>query len=204
MTMKTIDAKGKLCPVPLIMTKKVMLEAGENEDVLILVDNENSMKNVKRFLEDHDMPVTVKRDGNAWEISVNNTGTMQASAAAESYCQTVSDAGLDYLVAVQRDKLGDGDDELGKMLLKAFLNTLPETTNRPSVVVFMNAGIFMALNGSPVLESLKKLEAAGTEILVCGTCLEFYKKKDELAVGMVSNMYDILEHLSKAGSVLYP
>jgi len=89
-------------------------------------------------------------------------------------------------------------------LIKAFVNTLPEITLKPKTIVFLNSGIFLALKDSPVIDSLIKLEHLGVEILVCGTCLDYYQKKDDLGVGIVSNMYDILERFSKTGNVVYP
>ncbi len=109
-----------------------------------------------------------------------------------------------YVVAFQRDHLGDGPEDLGKILIKAFINTLPETPNAPTALIFQNAGVLLACEGTPVFESLKKLEDRGIQILSCGTCLDYYQKKEALVVGRVSNMYEIVEMLSKAGHVLYP
>jgi selenium metabolism protein YedF len=109
-----------------------------------------------------------------------------------------------YVVAFQRDHLGDGPEDLGKILIKAFINTLPETPVAPTALVFQNAGVLLACEGSAVLEALKKLEARGIPLLSCGTCLDYYQKKEALQVGRVSNMYEIVETLSKAGHVLYP
>lgn len=202
--MKIVDAKGKLCPVPLIMTKKALMEIGPNEELTVIVDNETSMKNVKRFLEDHQMKITVNERGNTWEIWVNKTGEMEASVQAEAYCTTSPQEDSSYVVAFQRDHMGDGDMELGKTLLKAFINTLPEADRRPETLIFLNAGVFMVTDSSPVLETLRKLEGAGTKIIACGTCLDFYQLKEKLAVGRISNMYEILETLSKTPKVIYP
>jgi selenium metabolism protein YedF len=109
-----------------------------------------------------------------------------------------------YIVAFQRDHLGDGPEDLGKILIKAFINTLPETAIAPTALVFQNSGVLLACEGSPVLEALKKLEARGIPLLSCGTCLDYYQKKEALMAGKVSNMYEIVETLSKAGHVLYP
>lgn len=202
--MITIDAKGKLCPLPLIMTRKALLEAGPDAALLVLVDNETSMKNVTRFLQDHQMEVRVYRQGPVFEILVGKTAAIDASVKAEDYCAAPGHTDASYVVAIQRDHLGDGDEALGKLLIKAFINTLPETGHRPSTLVFLNSGIFLSLQDSPVIESLRKLEAEGVEILSCGTCLDFYGKKEQLGVGQVSNMYDILDRLSRSAKVLYP
>ncbi len=202
--MKTVDAKGKRCPLPLIMTKKALLEAGPGEDLLVLVDNETSMKNVRHFLEDHQMKVEVRQQGSVYELIVNKTGSMDATVQAEAYCQLPATPGADYAIAFQQNRMGNGDPELSELLIKAFVNTLPEADHRPSKLVFLNSGIFLALNDSPVLEALRKLEAEGVEMLSCGTCLDFYGRKAQLAVGRVSNMYDIIEVLSSSSKVIYP
>jgi len=202
--MKTVDAKGKLCPVPIIMTKKAINEMKENESLKILIDNETSVKNVTRFLEENGMKVSTKKEGNVYELMVNKTGSIPESVNAEDYCSVDNIQITNYVVAIQRNRLGDGAEELGTILIKGFINTLPEVSLKPKTIVFLNSGIFLALKDSPVLESLKKLEQMGVEILACGTCLDFYKKKEELGVGNISNMYDILEKLSKAGNVIYP
>jgi len=202
--MKTVDAKGKLCPVPLIMTKKAISEMEENETLKILIDNETSVKNVTRFLEEHGMKVFREKKGNIFELTVNKTGNIPESTKIENFCSVENAEISNYVIAVQRNRLGDGAEELGVLLLKAFINTLPDTTLKPKTIIFLNSGIFMALNDSPVLDALKKLEQSGVEILSCGTCLNYYKKEEELGVGKVSNMYDILERLSRAGNVIYP
>lgn len=202
--MRTVDARGELCPKPLIMTKKALGEMGDNETLEVLIDNETSMKNVTRFLTDNGFTPSVRSDGNVFHVLVNKTGEMPESAPVEDYCEIDLPQKSNYVVAFQRDKLGDGAEELGKILIKAFINTLPEATNQPKSLVFLNAGIFLALKNSPVIESLVKLEKSGVKIFVCGTCLDYYGEKPNVGVGIVSNMYDILEQLSSAGSVVYP
>ena len=202
--MKTIDAKGKLCPVPLIMTKKALGEIQDTETLVVLIDNETSMKNVVRMLEEHHMNVKTEQNGNEFKLTIVKTGEIPETTNAEEFCSIENRQISDYVVAFQRNKMGDGDDTLGTILMKAFINTLPEMDRKPNKMVFLNAGIYLALKDSQVIESLQKLENMGTEIHVCGTCLDFYGKKEELAAGRVSNMYDILDVLSKSPSVLYP
>jgi selenium metabolism protein YedF len=202
--MKTIDARGKVCPMPLIMTKKALGEMAVNDTLEILIDNETSVKNVSRFLEEHSMEVLTEKKGGTFQLKVNKTGFIPEETKAEDYCETPVPVSSDYVIAIQKNKLGQGNDELGELLIKGFINTLPEIDNRPITLVFMNSGIFLALKDSPVLDSLIRLEKGGAKILVCGTCLDYYKKKEQLGVGIVSNMYDILNVLSNAAKVLYP
>ncbi|NTW31438.1 MAG: sulfurtransferase-like selenium metabolism protein YedF, partial [Bacteroidetes bacterium] len=191
--MKTIDAKGQICPVPLIMTKKALSEITENETLKILIDNETSVKNVTRFLEELGMEIRTEKKDDVFELIVNKTGNTPENAKVEDYCTVEDIKKGNYVVAVQRNRLGDGAEELGLILIKGFINTLPESTLKPKTIIFLNSGIFLALNDSPVIDSLRKLEQSGVEVLTCGTCLDYYQKKDELRVGKVSNMYEILE-----------
>ncbi|MBN1339960.1 MAG: sulfurtransferase-like selenium metabolism protein YedF [Bacteroidales bacterium] len=202
--MKTIDAKGKMCPVPLIMTKKALSEIQDNELLEVIIDNETSAKNVSRFCQDNGMQVKTERTGNIIHLVVSKTGVIVENIPVEEYCALEAPLSSKMVIAFQRNKLGDGADELGILLMKAFINTLPEITVRPGSLVFLNSGVFLTLRDSPVLDALKTLEQNHSEILVCGTCLDYYAKKEELAVGTVSNMFDILERLSKAGHIVYP
>jgi selenium metabolism protein YedF len=202
--MKTVDAKGKLCPLPLIMTKKALNDIEENETLEILIDNETSVKNVTRFLEDHGMKVKIEKIGGVYELLVNKMGLIPESTNEEEYCEIENLKLSNYVIAIQKNRLGEGAEELGTILMKAFVNTLPEATLKPKTMIFLNSGIFLATKDSFVLDALKMLEQSGVEILVCGTCLDYYQKKTELAVGRISNMYDILERLTQAGNVVYP
>jgi len=202
--MKIVDAKGKLCPMPLIMTKKALSEIKENELLKILIDNDTSVKNVTRFLDEHGMKVHIVKVGIVSELTVSKTGIIPESVQVEDYCKIENSNTSNYIVAFQKNRLGDGAEELGNILIKAFINTLPETTLKPKSLIFLNSGIFLALKDSLVLDALKKLEQMGIEILVCGTCLDYYHKKQELGVGIISNMYDIIERLSQTGNIIYP
>jgi selenium metabolism protein YedF len=109
-----------------------------------------------------------------------------------------------YVVAFLKNRLGEGDEGLGQILIKAFINNLADNPERPEALVFLNSGIFLAQQDSPVLPALQRLEAAGVKLLSCGTCLDFYQKKESLGAGKVSNMVEITETLIRTGHVLYP
>ncbi|MHB8765654.1 MAG: sulfurtransferase-like selenium metabolism protein YedF, partial [Deferrisomatales bacterium] len=102
---------------------------------------------------------------------------------------------------VTSDRLGP-DPELGAILIKAFLATLVQATDLPAKVLFLNRGVHLTTRGSPVLDVVADLEKAGVQVLSCGTCLEFFGKRDQLAVGRVSNMYDTVETLTGAFRVV--
>jgi len=202
--MRIVDARGQSCPIPLIMTKKALNQLPEGEALEILIDNETSAKNVSRFLEEHNMKPSAETEGKTIRLIIGQTAPIPTQTRAEDYCETPAPASVDFVIAFQKNTLGQGDDELGRLLIKGFINSLPEIDRKPSALVFLNSGIFLALQDSAVIESLSKLEKSGIKLLVCGTCLDYYHKKSELGVGVVSNMYEILDLLSQAPKVLYP
>ena len=102
------------------------------------------------------------------------------------------------VVAVSADHMGEGDEVLGKILLKGFLFALTQQETLPKTVLFYNGGAKLTVEGSPVLDDLKGLAEQGVEILTCGTCLDHYGIKDQLAVGEVTNMYMIVEKMEQA------
>ena len=108
------------------------------------------------------------------------------------------------MVVISADHMGEGNDELGKILLKGFLFALTQQEKLPSTILFYNGGAALTCEGSAMLEDLKALEAQGVEILTCGTCLNFYGLTEKLAVGSVTNMYTIAEKLTQAGNVVKP
>jgi selenium metabolism protein YedF len=108
------------------------------------------------------------------------------------------------VVYVASEGMGRGDEELGAVLMAAFLDTLAQLEGELSHLVLVNGGAKLAVEGSPVLGQIRQLEELGAEVLVCGTCLNHFGIEDQLAVGSVSNMFAILETLSRAGRIIKP
>ena len=108
------------------------------------------------------------------------------------------------VVVISADHMGEGDEELGKVLIKGFIYALTEQDVLPQTILFYNGGAKLTCEESPTLEDLKSLEAQGVEILTCGTCLDYYHLKDKLVVGGVTNMYSIVESMAEAGKIIRP
>ena len=108
------------------------------------------------------------------------------------------------LVAVDTDVMGRGSEELGRTLMKGFLFAVSQLPVLPKTMLFYNGGAHLTVEGSACLEDLKNLEAQGVEILTCGTCLNHYGLTDKLAVGGVTNMYEIVERMESAGHIVKP
>ncbi|MBC6678243.1 sulfurtransferase-like selenium metabolism protein YedF [Zhenpiania hominis] len=105
-------------------------------------------------------------------------------------------------ILVTADTFGSGSEELGQNLMKSYIYSLTEAEEKPSVIMFLNRGVYLTTTGSPVLESLKQLEQVGTEILSCGACLNFYKLEEALEVGEVTNMYYNVELMHSAERII--
>ena len=102
---------------------------------------------------------------------------------------------------VTTDGIG-ADPELGKVLMRALLGTIGKTERKPRKILFLNRGVFLTTEGSASLDVLKELETEGVEILSCGTCLDFFRLREALRVGRISNMYETVEALCGPGKVV--
>ncbi len=188
---KTIDARGLACPQPVILTKKA-IEAGEADLLEIIVDNEAANENVSRLVQKSGLEVkgSKEKEGDFFlYVPLKDSVKIEDFDANEYPCPVPQAGGK--VIFIRTDKIGLGDNELGAKLMQAFVYTLTELDNKPAKILFMNAGVSLCLNDYPAIDHLKTLAANGCELLVCGTCLDWLGVKDKLAVGRVSNMYDI-------------
>ena len=187
-----IDAGGKQCPIPVIMAKKE-LEAGE-QDVEIIVDGQTQIDNLKRLGDALGRPATSEPCGEKFLVKFANGETKVGAVVAE--------AGS-YAVFFNTDAIGTNQSELGRNLAKMAIFTLSEADHIPSYVLFMNEGVKLVTGVEPqIVENLNTLIEKGFKVLVCGTCLNFYGLKEELKVGTVSNMYDILGAMQEVTKVI--
>ena len=137
-----------------------------------------------------------------FKITIQMEGAVKEEASEEAVC--APDARSSTVVVVSSDRMGIGNDELGKVLIKGFIFAVTQLDTLPKTMLFYNGGAALTAEGSESLEDLKSLEAQGVEILTCGTCLDYYGLKDKLAVGSVTNMYSIVETMAKAGKIIRP
>lgn len=197
-----LDAMGKACPMPVIMAKKA-LDAGE-KDVTIAVDNTIAVENLTRLAGEYGMAIATTQNGGSYQVRISGQGKApEAVAPATAAVAACSPAGCGYAVFVGKDFMGAGDETLGYNLLKMCLYTLAQGEDVPASVLFMNSGVKLpAGEEEQVIDSLKTLIERGTEVLVCGTCLNYFGLTEQLKVGTVSNMYDILSRMQKAAKVI--
>ena len=200
--MITVNAMGDNCPIPVIKTKKAMAALTGPETIEVLVDNEIAVQNVTKMASSSGGKVTSEKLGVAeYKVTIEMEGA-PAADGAEAVC--APDARDNTVVVVSSDRMGSGNDELGKVLIKGFIFAVTQLDTLPKTMLFYNGGATLTTEGSDSLEDLKSLEAQGVEIMTCGTCLDYYGLKDKLAVGTVTNMYSIVETMAKAGRIVRP
>jgi selenium metabolism protein YedF len=205
---KEIDSRGLPCPQPVLNTKKALEELtrqdGDNFFLTVLVDNEVAKENVTRFAKTNGYQAETEKEKDIYKVIIQSGAgfeqtTLSTAEADPAVCCSCADpaGGLVYLF--KSKTLGEGSEELGAILMRGFIFTIKETNTLPAKMLFMNGAVYLTTEGSPVLEELQELEKLGVEIFSCGTCLDYFKLKDKLQVGNVTNMYDTVENIARAG-----
>ena len=201
-----IDARGQICPKPLILTKQALKDSAVGASITVQIDNETSCQNVERFLRDNRLQPQVKRDGNLFAITFTKRESTLAAPDAEAYCMPAdgSTGGGSYVISLASDTVGRGPVELGAILVKGLIETLKSVSPAPTHLILYSSAILLAVDDSPLVESIRALEQRGIRVLICGTCVDFYQKKSEIHVGTISNMLSILEVQAATGKVIAP
>jgi selenium metabolism protein YedF len=200
--MKTLDTRGKLCPKPLIMLKEAMSDLKPGETLKLETDNDTSLKNLLTYLADQGVEPEVSSAGKVHTLLLSVPEKDLSLTNPAAYCS--SDLPANYVVCIKGELMGDGDPELGKVLMETFVDNLKLQEHLPSHVVLYNAGVKLAMKSSPACSSLAELEELGTRIVLCGTCVDHYGIQLDLGVGMISNMVVLTEILASAGHVVTP
>jgi len=199
---KILDCKGLACPQPVLQAKDALEGMPVGGQILVIVDNEGSCSNVRRFAESQGHHVSFEEKGGDFNIRIRKGESGSAAEAPEIVCETLQKKST--VVYISSETMGRGDDELGRILMLAYLDTLSHFAKDISHVIFVNAGVKLAVEGSPLLDYIRELEKMGAEVLSCGTCLKHFGLTEKLAVGSISNMYTILDAQSKAATILRP
>lgn len=194
---KFIDAKGKSCPIPVIMAKKEI--EGGVKFFTIEVDNKIAVENLKKLANSQGFETTVKECNGNFKVGFSN-GCKECEEILEKI-EGKNPLG-NWSVFVNKDIIGAGNEELGQSLMKMFLYTISEEEDLPKSILFMNGGVKVPTLNEQAIEHLKSLEDKGVELLVCGACLNFYGLEDKLSVGKISNMYDITNAMKEAAKVI--
>ena len=222
---KQIDARGKACPLPVIEAKRALEEAPGGSRIEVLVDNEIAVQNLCKMavqkhyeasgtkIQDNCYLVEILKNGTAEESGERSTEGLQSGAEHPSEpgsgqpgcgCEPMNGTERGRVVVLSSDEMGEKDSTLGRLLMKGFIYALTEQERLPETILLYNGGAWLSCEGSDSLEDLRSLESQGVEILTCGTCLNHYGLSEKLAVGSVTNMYQIAQILTEAGKVIRP
>jgi selenium metabolism protein YedF len=199
-----VDARGLTCPEPVIRTKKAL---DVHDEVTVLVDNTTALENVKRLGTATGCVVNATEEtGGIFRIEIKRGqgGSTVPEELLRCEVPTSSTASGPTVFVIASTAMGEGSDELGTLLMRAFVHTTVELEHKPDIMILYNTGVKVAVTDSPVIDDLRALEEKGVNILVCGTCANYFELTDKIGVGTISNMYDIASTLSTAGRIVKP
>ncbi|MBE6052764.1 MAG: sulfurtransferase-like selenium metabolism protein YedF [Clostridium sartagoforme] len=200
--MNIIDCKGLACPMPVIKTKKYF-DLEDSKEALVIVDNEVAKNNVLRLAKGINLNSSYIEEEGLYKIQLSREEITvgKVSEEAEKSVENTY-VPLAPTILVSTNLLGNGDDRLGETLMKVYINTLAEAEILPENLMFINGGVKLTCSGSDVLDSLNVMKEKGVNIISCGACLDFYNLKEELKVGEIGNMYQIIDLMNKSGNTI--
>lgn len=108
----------------------------------------------------------------------------------------------DTVLLINRNGMGYAEEELQQKLITTYFTLLNESDDLPAAICFYTEGVRLVTAGSPILSQLKTLEAKGVRLILCNTCLNYLKLADQVEVGIVGGMTDILEAQLRAEKVI--
>ena len=223
--MITINAIGDTCPIPVVKTKKAIEKLEKPDTVETLVDNEIAVENLKKMASQMGFAVSDSKINSGYSVKItvedidkindNKMSVTNAKATSEAKANSIKTGADDMVscniknsgekvVVIKSEFMGDGDNELGKVLIKGFIYALSQQDELPQTMLFYNGGAKITSEGSESIEDLKALEEKGVKIFTCGTCLNYYGLTEKLCVGEPTNMYEITKKMTEASLIVCP
>ncbi len=195
-----IDARGKACPQPVMMTEEALKKI--TEGILeVVVDNEESALNVAGYAAQQGLFAETKKEGKDWRVKVVK-GYACKPTASQPEPPAASQKKKSLLLIVGTDSLGK-DEDLGKKLMKGYLDTMKVYKQLPDMIFFLNAGVKLTTTNDEVAPILKEIEGLGVEIYSCGTCLKHYDLESKLKVGSRGTTNHIVEGMQDFDKVVW-
>lgn len=199
-----VNAIGDACPIPVVKTKNAIRDLGGSGVVEVSVDNEIAVQNLLKMAKQKEYEAKFDKKSNTEYIVTINVNSEVVSDTKVTNDSSDEIKLKQTVVVIDSDKMGDGEEEFSKTLLKGFIYALSSQDIPPAKIIFYNTGVRMTTEGSASIEDLKVLLNAGAKIYSCGACLNNYGLSEKLQVGEVTNMYDIVGHLMDADLVIRP
>ena len=151
MEKKTVNAMGDVCPVPLVKAKNAIAELAGSGKVEVLVDNEIAVQNLEKMAQQKGYGFLVKeKKEKEYHVEFTVSETEPAETEEKTVC-LVPAAKKTKLVVLSADHMGEGAEELGKILMKSFLYALTQQDELPGTILFYNGGAKLACEGSEYL-----------------------------------------------------
>ena len=203
-----VNALGDACPIPVVKTKNAIRELGSGGVVEVSLDNEIAVQNLNKMAKQKNYEFSYEKKSDTEyivTIGINSDSKTDTNTVSKISGTQKDEISLkETVVVIDSDKMGDGDEEFSKTLLKGFIYALSSQDIPPAKIIFYNTGVKMTTQGSESIEDLKVLANAGAKIYSCGACLNNYGLTEKLLIGEVTNMYDIAGYLLNADLVVRP
>jgi selenium metabolism protein YedF len=200
-----VDARGLACPQPVLLAKKAV---EMHRRIEVVVDDSIALENIRRMAKKLGCTFQVEeKERGIFHIllAMSDQDANHQQGESATTCFSEPDQATRPLVVVfSENGMGRGNQELGFVLVKAFIHTLSEQDEVPDKIIFYNTGVLLTVKGGDVVDDLKKLAGAGTDILICGTCANYFDISKDIDVGVISNMYDIANIMCQAGRLVMP
>ncbi len=201
MTAHVLDVRGQPCPLPVVRTRKAM---DTETEMMVLVSTDDQAGNVSRMAERSGWTVQTEKKSDHLQLTLRKGETSQEpQVVPEDLVCATPQSTKSKIVVITSDCMGKGPEDLGRILMRSFLGVMKEVDRKPHRLIFYNSGVKLVVEGSPVLLEIQELSDRGIEIMACGTCLDFFNIKDKLAVGRISNMYEIASNMLNSDNALF-
>lgn len=193
-----IDARNLTCPKPVVMTLEALPKLAAGEKLEVVVNDSVAVGNLTRLADQKNCELTTQANGDETTLTLVPREQVQSDRSAldeaADLCQIPDTSSS--VIAFGADHMGEGNDELGKILVKGLIYALAHQDKVPKKLIFFNGGARLTCESSESVDDLKELEKRGCVVLTCGTCLDYYGIREKLAVGGVTNLYEIAQTLS--------
>ena len=206
--MSKVDVRGMICPMPLIEMKRALKrwdDGGKKEpQMLLILDNVTAKENIESYLTDHQFSFVANEENGDFFIKIFLSEREHVEAESPLPQKVLSERETSSVILLTANVMGQGEEELGKILLQGFMNTLNSLEVPPASIIFYNSAVLLAVPDSSVAAALADLSQKGTRLLVCGTCVDYFNLEKSSLIGTISNMYEIVDLLMKATKIIRP
>lgn len=203
---KKVDLRGLMCPEPVIRTKK-LLDDSSISIIEALVESEVNVKNLARLVKSNRASMSCSNEGDHYKVVITRSTEERSEAEEDAINEAQRETNkqkVGTIVFLSKDTLGEGDEEFGQSLLNVFLQTMFDSGHRPRAILMANAGVKLMRPDGPTLPVLEEFQKAGTEVMACGLCVEYYGLKGKIPADQITNMFTICEYLMSADKVVKP